>query len=214
MSLKKQYNTFQPQLRRVVSIRTAGLLIVLSLLAPHHAMSEIPAFDRVRVLPAPRVIEDAALTNQAGDVFRLSALRGRVAFVFFGFTNCPDVCPLAMQRLKELHDSDDLDLADVAYVLISVDGERDTPEHLRSFLEKYSRDFIGLTGDPDVVRPIAKAFSAPFYKGHEDHGGGYDVTHSPQIFLLDQQGRLRAEIYNAPLESMVGAANALIEEGA
>lgn len=99
-----------------------------------------------------------------------------------------------MQRLRELHQSGALDLAD-------------------AYLEKYSADFMGLTGKPVAVRHIASEFSAAFFKGHSDHGGNYDVTHSPQIFLLDQEGRLRAELYNALLESMVGIANALIKEG-
>lgn len=179
----------------------------------HDAWGDIPSFDRVRVLPSPRPIGDAELTNQDGEPFRLSSLNGSVAFVLFGFTNCPDVCPLAMQRLRELYLSGELARDDVAYVLISVDGERDTPDQLKDFLEKYSTDFIGLTGNPDDVRRIASEFSAVFYKGHSDHGGHYDVTHSPQLFMLDQEGRLRAELYNAPLESMVGIASALIKEG-
>jgi protein SCO1/2 len=176
------------------------------------ANADLPQFERVRVLPSPKLIDDAELTDQDGDAFQLSELDGRVVFVFFGFTNCPDVCPQAMQRLRVLHRSRELSLDDVAYVLISVDGERDTPEQMKSFLEEYSEDFIGLTDEPENVRRIASDFKTAFYKGSEDRGGGYQVTHSPQIYLLDAKRRLRAELYNAPLESMIGIANALIDE--
>jgi protein SCO1/2 len=187
--------------------------MISPLWSPGDAWGEIPSLDRIRVLSSPRPIADAELTDQFGEPFRLSSLGGRVAFVLFGFTNCPDVCPLSMERLRELNQSGELEIDDVAYVLISVDGERDTPDQMKAFIEKYSDDFIGLTGEPEAVRYIASEFSAPFFKGHEDHGGHYDVTHSPQIFVLDQEGRLRAEAYNAPLESMVGIADALIAEG-
>ena len=66
-----------------------------------------------------------------------------------------------MQRLRELHQSGELDLADVAYVLISVDGERDTPAQMKAFLEKYAADFTGLTGKPVIVRHIASDFPQP-----------------------------------------------------
>ncbi len=195
-----------------MSIFAISLLLISPLWIVDDAWGELPSLDRVRVLPSPVAIEDIELTNQHGEPLRLSTLHGRVAFVLFGFTNCPDVCPLAMQRMRDLHVSGEVDLENVAYVLISVDGERDTPAQMKAFLDKYSADFVGLTGDPDIVRKIASQFSAPFFKGHMDHGGHYDVTHSPQIFLLDQQGRLRAELYNASLESMVGVVNALLTE--
>jgi protein SCO1/2 len=185
---------------------------VLALATAPRASADIPAFDRVRVLPAAREIGDAELTNQDGAPFRLSELRGRVVLVLFGFTNCPDACPLGMQRMRELHHSDALDLQDVAYVMISVDGERDTPAAMKAFLEKYSSDFIGLTGAPALVQPIAARFAAAFFKGHSDHAGHYDVAHSPQIFVLDTNGRLRAELYTASVEAMIGVANALIDE--
>jgi cytochrome oxidase Cu insertion factor (SCO1/SenC/PrrC family) len=70
-----------------------------------HAESEIPSFDRVRVLQKPRLIADAELTDQDGKPFRISDLHGRVAFVFFGFTHCPDVCPMAMNNFRQLESS-------------------------------------------------------------------------------------------------------------
>jgi protein SCO1 len=171
--------------------------------------AEIPSFDRVRVLSAPRAIADAELTDQHGDPFRLGALRGKVTFVLFGFTNCPDVCPLAMERLRELHDAKTLDSADVTYAFVSVDGERDTPAAMKEFLAKYSREFVGLTAPPARVKPIVEQFSAAFFKGAHDHRGRYDVAHSPQIFVLDTTGQLRAEIYGASIEAMTGVAQAL-----
>jgi protein SCO1 len=176
------------------------------------ANADVPSYDRVRVLEIPKPLTDAPLTDQNGAAFDLSDLRGRVAFVLFGFTNCPDVCPLAIERLRQLHDSGLID-ANVAYVMISVDGERDTPAAMKTFLAKYSSEFIGLTADPSRVTPIAAQFSALFFKGARNpHDGHYDVAHTPQIFVLDPAGRLRAEVYSASLEAMAGVATALLNE--
>jgi protein SCO1/2 len=139
-------------------------------------------------------------------------LRGRVALVLFGFTNCPDVCPLAMERLQQIHDARVLDHGEVAFVMISVDGERDTPAAMRAFLARYSPEFIGLTAPPANVEPIAAQFSAVFYKGHIAHGGSYSVAHSPQVFVLDPVGRLRAELYGASNDAVAGTVRALLEE--
>jgi protein SCO1/2 len=189
------------------------LLVAGAQLLPSAACAELPSYERVLALATPRSIDDVELTDQNGHAFRLSALRGKVAFVLFGFTNCPDVCPVTMERLREFHDSRAPVGTKVAYVMISVDGERDTPTAMKAFIAKYSNDFIGLTAEPSRVKPIATQFSANFFKGgHIGHGDGYNVTHSPQIFVLDPAGRVRAEVYGASNEAMAGVARALLTE--
>jgi protein SCO1/2 len=199
--------------RRLVEALLAALLVHGGLIDAAVARAEIPSYDRVRVLATPRPVGAAELVDQDGRPFALDDLRGRVAFVLFGFTNCEDVCPAGMARLRQLQETGALDAERIAYVMISVDGERDTPAAMRAFLAKYSRAFIGLTGEPSRVKPIATAFSAAFFKGAPvGHGDHYVVAHSPQVFVLDPAVRLRAELYNASLEAMTGVATALLEE--
>jgi protein SCO1/2 len=174
--------------------------------------AEVPRLDRVRVVDVPRAIADAELTSEEGRAVRLHELHGKVAFVLFGFTNCADVCPLAMERLGELQGSGNLNSADVAYVMISVDGERDTPAAMKAFLARYPEEFVGLTAPPNRVTPIAEQFSAAFFKGAHTAHGKYDVAHSPQIFVLDASGQLRAELFGASIESMSAVALALLGE--
>jgi protein SCO1/2 len=199
------------QARKAVLTTVFCCFIFVAALQDSHAESEIPSFDRVRVLQKPRLIADAELTDQDGKPFKISDLQGRVAFVFFGFTHCPDVCPMAMNSFRQLERSGLVDNEQTAYVLISVDGERDTPEAMTKFLATYSPDFIGLTGDPRDVKPIAKQFSVAFFKGNESPDK-YQVSHSPQAFVLDRSGQLRAELYSASTEAMAGVANVLLEE--
>ncbi len=177
------------------------------------ATTALPNYDRVRILAEARPIQDVELTDQDGRPFRLSQLRGQVTLVFFGFTNCPDVCPMAMQSLKQLERTGGPDLSEIAYVMISVDGERDKPEVLKEFLAKYSPRFIGLTGEPEIVKAFAKEFSAAFFKGSATgNDGSYSVSHSPQVFVMDSAGMLRAEFYNASVEAMSGVTRALLSE--
>lgn len=190
-----------------------GMLLAFGMAAVRPAYGDLPAFERIRVLETPRTIPDAELVDQHGQPFRLSALEGRVAFVLFGFTHCRNVCPTAMAKLRELSKAGTLPADEVAYVLISVDGERDTPQAIKAFLAKYSTEFIGLTAEPARVKPIARGFSASFFPTGTGAGGAdYDVGHSPQIFIVDPAGRLRAESYGASIEAMTGIARALLDE--
>jgi len=186
--------------------------VMLGALATDLAVAQLPSYDRVRVLEQPRGIADAELLDHDGRPFKLSQLQGRVALVLFGFTNCPDVCPLAMESMQQLRESGRVNPDEVAFVLISVDGVRDTPPVMKDYLSRFSPDFIGLTDAPNVVKPIARAFSASFFKGGEGHDGHYTVSHSPQVFVIDRDGRLRAEFYTPSLEAMAGTTNALLQE--
>ncbi len=171
------------------------------------------AMDHVRVFEPPRPIRDAELRDQRNKPFRLSQLKGRVALVFFGFTHCPDICPLAMQRFQQLNATGTFDTGELAYVMIGVDAERDTPDTMAEFLSHFSEDFIGLSGGAHQVKPVAKNFSAAYFKGgptgKEDD---YSVSHSTQVFVLDSEGRLRAELYEAPLDTMTKVVRALLDE--
>lgn len=190
------------------------LFVSLWILIPGAAISEaLPKYDRVRILETPRVIQDAELIDHNENPFLLSSLRGKVTLVLFGFTNCEEICSPAMERMRRLRTSNRVEADKMAYVIISVDGERDTPEVMREYLQKISPDFIGLTGDTAAVKPISSNFRASFYKERSgSDNDNYDVTHSTQMFMLDPAGRVRAEMYGASVEAMSGVALALLQE--
>lgn len=156
----------------------------------------------------PRTIGDLALTDQDGRTVKLSDLRGRPAWLFFGYTNCPDVCPLTMGKMKavkaRLGDAADR----VAFVFISVDGARDTPNVVKRFVRKFDPAFIGLTGAEAHVRQIATQFStmfdAPASQAHATGDVSYMVNHTSYSYLLDRQGRWRfVYLPDTPLETIV-----------
>jgi len=159
--------------------------------------------DRVVIAQPPKAINDFELVDQEGHPFKFSQLRNQPALVFFGFTHCPDVCPATLARLRALTDTRDHELRNVQVVMISVDGDRDSPATMKAYLAQISPRFMGLTGDPRKVREIAAQFPAVFFKGLPDKpGGAYGVEHTSQVCLIDRQGRLRASFYDAPVEAM------------
>lgn len=204
---------FRIELMRRPNALLSSVVSCLCLFLVQPAVGEIPRHDRVRILSDPQIVSGFELTDRRGQAFRLNDLGETSAMVFFGFTNCPDVCPMTMQTLKRFKFEAGSALDDVAVVMISVDGDRDTPERMNAFLDRYSENFVGLTGDPAVVKTIAKEFSAAFFK--EAGGNGdqdYSVSHSPQVFLLDRSGRLRAEFYNASVDAMIDVVLAVENE--
>lgn len=190
--------------------------LIFSVIAMNFSVVEagtLPEYDRVRILSAGPHISDAELTDHNGQPFQLSSLQGRVTLLLFGFAFCPDVCPMGMEKMRRLSSSGRVDSEKITYVMISVDGERDTPAAMKAYVQGFSSDFIGLTGEPAKVKKIAKNFSVAFFKGSvTGEGGEYSVSHSPQIFAIDRQGRLRAEFYSASIEAMAGVTQALLDE--
>lgn len=113
-------------------------------------------YDGSTVIDPPRQLQDFTLTTQTGAPLSLSELRGRIALLFFGYTHCPDFCPatlLAYRRIEEMLGDN---AGEVAFVFISVDGERDTPEVVADYLdERGVADFVtGMTGDEATVQRV------------------------------------------------------------
>jgi protein SCO1 len=176
------------------------------------SLTAIPALQGVYVNPAPGPVADFTLTDQDGKARSFSSLRGEPVLVFFGFTHCPNVCPATLSRLKSLHAARGGALAAARIVLISVDGGRDSPARLKTYLAPLSGDFIGLTGDPQLTSTIAGQFAAVFFKEPAAKDGGYNVQHSTQVFAVDKAGRLRATFAGASIEDMATVTSQLLKE--
>jgi protein SCO1/2 len=178
------------------------------------ATGTLPERQGVVYAEPARIIGDFELTNQDGRSVRFSSLKGAPALVFFGFTHCPDVCPTTLQKLKLLKQSGDGEFDQVAVVMISVDGDRDTPASLKDYLASFSGDFVGLTGDPRKIRDIAAQFPAVFFKGlPEDAAGNYRVQHTSQVYAVDRAGRVRAQFSDASVATMGDVIRELVHEG-
>ena len=122
----------------------------------------------------------------------------RWSLVFFGFTYCPDVCPLTLQKLASAQRTLSEDGVEPLprIVLVSVDPERDTPEQLGAYLEGFRADAIGITGEIDEIRKLTNELGI-FFEKRESDGDYYAVDHSSVVLVIDPEGRFHA-LFSSP----------------
>ena len=140
--------------------------------------------------PRPSFGGDFTLINQDNQPFRLQDIRGRAAFLFFGYTSCPDMCPVTMSRIATALRRVGPAAAPVVTLFVSVDPRRDTPAVLKEYVGSFSTPLIGLTGSEDEIRRVAAAYHAA-YEFVPSGTPNYLINHTSAIFLIDREGRLR-----------------------
>jgi protein SCO1/2 len=142
------------------------------------------------ILEPPTQIVDFTMPSSRGAPLGLAELKGKPTLIFFGFTNCPDVCPTTMAEFKRAKAELGADGDQVNFVLVSVDAERDTPEALATYVQAFDPAFIGLQGEEATLRAIGRDFGLYWQKQPPAADGSYSVDHSSAAYLLDAQGRL------------------------
>lgn len=132
------------------------------------------------------------LTASDGKPFTAEDRAGQVRLLFFGFTNCPDICPATMARLQNSIEQMPEGMRDeVTLLFVSVDPKRDTPERIGDYVDFFGDRIVGLTSDEKTLRTLAKRYRTTFGYGKPDDEGHYDVSHSSAVYVFDGQGRAR-----------------------
>jgi len=153
------------------------------------AIEQDENFDGSTMIDPPREMPDFTLINQDGEPLSLSDMQGKPVLLSFGYTNCPDVCPLTLNEYRQIQEELEELGDEVTFVFISVDGQRDTPEMLkRYFAVRGIDDFIGLTGEEADLRRLGVNYGLYFEYGEPDENGYYLVDHTASSFLLDANG--------------------------
>jgi protein SCO1/2 len=134
---------------------------------------------------------DFALTDHTGKERTLGDFRGKAVVVFFGYTQCPDVCPTTLAALAEAMKQLGPDADRVQVLFITVDPERDTPDLLSKYVPAFDPRFLGLRGDAEQTARTAKEFKILYQKQPGSSSGSYTMDHSAGTFIFDPQGRLR-----------------------
>lgn len=158
----------------VIGLVSVGLWVVFR---PHTYSGE--------VLKPPVPAPDFALTDEAGQPFALSDLRGQWVLLAYGYTTCPDVCPATLSALKRVKEQLGPQAADVRVVFVSIDPERDTVAVMEDFVHYFGSDFKGLTGTPAEVAAAAQAYGAKYEKWDIQTSVGYLMKHSAFVYLID-----------------------------
>ncbi len=178
------------------------LLITMLALAGWACRSD----DSFRTTEMPATpISEFVLQDQHGRPFKLSEQRGKVVVFFFGYTFCPDVCPMTLSTWKRVYDALQADTAAVRFVYVTVDPERDTPEKMQAHLAIFHPSFTGLTGSPEALREVYADFGVYAEKVNIAAGAsGYLINHSTRMFVVDARGDLRLLIdHAAPVPEVV-----------
>ena len=167
-----------------------GLLAAVALMA---CSPEKPAFKGVDITGADYA-KDFTLADQNGQTRTIKDFAGKLVVVFFGYTQCPDVCPTTLQELLEVRRLLGADGEKLQAVFITVDPERDTPELLKSYMGNFDPSFVALRPTPEQLQPLLKDFKIYAKKVDGKTATSYTMDHSAQSYLYDPQGRLR--LYN------------------
>ncbi len=180
----------------------AGIAILAILVGAMSAVflrgSSQPAINLANgtVLPSARPLPSFQLVRSDGQPYTQAQLQGRWSLMFFGFTNCPDICPTTLTLMAQVEKA----LSDLPsppqIVFVSVDPRRDTPAQVSNYIKFFSPSFIGLTGEQAQIDQLTKAMGVPVAI-HDLGNGAYSVDHAATLFLLDPQARMTA-IFSPP----------------
>lgn len=142
---------------------------------------------------------DFKLTDDSGKAVTGADYRGKVVLLYFGYTHCPDVCPLTlahlhvvMQRLGPL-------AKDAKILFVTVDPARDKPEVLHAYVKAFDPHATGLTGSPHAIEALSKRYRSAFTREPDQADGNYEVSHSSAIYMFDRQGKAR--VLSTPADS-------------
>ncbi|MDQ2076234.1 SCO family protein [Marinimicrobium sp. ABcell2] len=191
-------------IRRTVVVLILAVALVIGMLVFN--VTRAPVVDREALreqgavlLEQPRRFTDFELVDHRGESFTREDLKGKWTFIFFGFTHCPDICPLAMVDLSRLVNELPADMAEQTQVLmVSLDPARDTPEVLADYVPYFHEDFVGVTGEFLTIRRFANELNVAFAKVTQ--GDDYTVDHSGHITLINPKGDYHA-IFTSPFNT-------------
>ena len=148
-----------------------------------------PKLDAAVLYPAPRALPEFTLQRSDGGALTLADWKGHWTVAFFGFTNCPDVCPTTLATFKQVWKKlDPATAATMRFDFISVDPARDTPETLARYVGYFSPDFVAATGSDEELTRLTRALGLVYARG-EPADGTYSVDHSASVVIIDPQGR-------------------------
>jgi protein SCO1/2 len=169
-------------LRSLIAFALAALVAACAPDKPSFRMSDVTgsAFGR-----------DFALFDQNGKPRTLADFRGKAVVLFFGYTQCPDVCPTTMGTLAQAMKDLGKDADRVQVLFVTVDPERDTPALLSEYVPAFDPRFLGLYGDAQATERVAKEFKVIYRKSPGATPDTYTMDHSAGTFVFDPQGRLR-----------------------
>jgi protein SCO1/2 len=174
----------------------AGLVLCLAVVLLVTGREGVPNMPQVAAIGGP-----ISLTDQNGRTVTEQDLKGKPFLVFFGYTNCPDFCPTTMFEISEVLKKLGPAADGTRALFITVDPERDTPAALKDYVSSFDPHITALTGEPEAIAAVAKAYRA-YYRKVPLKDGGYTMDHLVLVYLMDKDGRFVSRFnLNRPLDA-------------
>ena len=198
-------------LRRIAGLATAmGVAAVAGVQLAACSESK-PSFNAVDITGADYA-KDFSLTDASGRVRTMADFKGKVVVLFFGYAQCPDVCPTTMTDMAQLKQQLGADGDRLQVLFVTVDPERDTREVMKAYMGAFDPSFIALIPTPEQLPPLAKDFKVYYKKVDGKTPTSYSMDHSAASFIYDPEGRLRLYArYGAGIPPMVADIKALLK---
>jgi protein SCO1/2 len=186
----------------------AASFSVAALAATELGLFGVPRFSGTTYADTPPA-PDFRLTDHTGTSVSLSDFRGRAALLFFGYTRCPDVCPMTLSALSRVVQDAAVGEDQLAILFVSVDPDQDTPDRLAQYVRTFRAPIVGLTGDALSLQNLLREYGV---YAEPSRNGDVTITHSTQVFGIDAVGRLRVLIHgDSPPDRIRGDLMALLE---
>lgn len=164
------------------------LLVCLAVLLG--GCSEPPRFNSTDLTGSPWG-KDFLLTDHQGHSRRLADFKGKAVILFFGYTQCPDVCPTTLLAMREVIDRLGADASRVQVLFVTLDPARDTPAVLAEYVSAFHPSFLGLYGDEQTIAATAREFKVFYTRQPGSTPDSYSIDHSTASYVFDPEGRLR-----------------------
>ncbi len=177
----------------VLAILAAGTGFYISLIQSQNQLQQNPGIKGL-FWPNIKQIQSFNAIDQQGNQFSIEQMNGKWSFVFFGYTHCPDVCPVTMSVMADTYKQLATINNDLQIIFITVDPERDTTEKLSEYVSYFNEKFIGLGGDIEMINSLTRQIGVPYYHNKEGQTDNYPVDHSASIFLIDPMARMVAKL--------------------
>ncbi len=192
-------------------LRRFGILFLVALTLASCGLPQ-PAFKNTDVTGTD-CCRDFLLTDHNGKVRTLADFRGKVVIMFFGYTQCPDVCPTTMVELRSALQQLGADAARVQVLFVTLDPERDTRELLANYVPAFDPSFLGLYGDLETTAKTAKEFRVFYQKHPGPTPTSYTLDHTAGSYVFDPQGRVRLFVrHGGSIANLVADLRALLKE--
>lgn len=189
-----------------------SLTLVLALAGCDRLGGSKPAFKGIDLTGA-EYARRLSLTDQDGQARTLGDFKGKVLVVFFGYTQCPDVCPTTLAELAQVKKALGTDGERVQGIFVTVDPERDTPALLKAYLASFDPGFVALRGSLEQTQEAAREFKVYFAKVPGKASDSYTMDHTAASFLFDAQGRVRVfSRYGAGAQALLDDLKLLLAE--